>query len=42
MKKSLKIIKVIWKVLRILCGFTEIVEKNHQDDTDGSSNNNKK
>lgn len=38
MKKSLKIIKVIWKVLKMLCGFTEVIEKGHQDDDQVNNN----
>lgn len=38
MKKSLKIISIIWKVLKMLCGFTEVIEKGHKDDDQVSSN----
>lgn len=41
MKKSLKIIQVIWKVLKMLCGFTEVIEKGHQDKDDNVESNKK-
>lgn len=41
MKKSLKIIQIIWKVLKMLCGFTEVIEKGHQDKDDNVKSNEK-
>lgn len=41
MKKSLKIIAIIWKVLKMLCGFTEVIEKGHQDNDDEVKSNKK-
>lgn len=41
MKKSLKIIAIVWKVLKMLCGFTEVIEKGHQDNDDEVKSNKK-
>lgn len=42
MKKSAKIIAIIWKVLKILCGFTSVIESHHKDDSDVLQEKNKR